>query len=153
VGKSSLINKLIGKEVIKTSQISTHTDRGRHTTTRREMHFLENGGIVIDNPGMREVGMTDVGDGIDSLFGEITSLARKCKYVDCTHIHEPGCAVLSAIKSGRLDEDRYNNYLGLKKEVEYYEMTELEKKQKNSQFGKFVKKAKKELRRYGHKDY
>lgn len=153
VGKSSLINKLIGKEVIKTSQISTHTDRGRHTTTSREMYFLENGGIVIDNPGMREVGMTDVGDGIDSLFDEITSLARKCKYVDCTHIHEPGCAVLSAIKSGRLDEDRYNNYLGLKKEAEYYEMTELEKKQKNSQFGKFVKKAKKELRRYGHKDY
>ncbi|MFC1783213.1 ribosome small subunit-dependent GTPase A [Planctomycetota bacterium] len=153
VGKSSLINKLIGKEVIKTSQISTHTDRGRHTTTSREMYFLENGGIVIDNPGMREVGMTDVGDGIDSLFDEIISLARKCKYVDCTHIHEPGCAVLSAIKTGRLDEDRYNNYLGLKKEAEYYEMTELEKKQKNSQFGKFVKKAKKELRRYGHKDY
>jgi ribosome biogenesis GTPase len=153
VGKSSLINNLIGKEAIKTSQISTHTDRGRHTTTSREMYFLENGGIVIDNPGMREVGMTDVGDGIDSLFDEITSLARKCKYVDCTHIHEPGCAVLSAIKSGRLDEDRYNNYLCLKKEAEYYEMTELEKKQKNSQFGKFVKKAKKELRRYGHKDY
>jgi ribosome biogenesis GTPase len=153
VGKSSLINKLIGKEVIKTSQISTYTDRGRHTTTSREMYFLENGGIVIDNPGMREVGMTDVGDGIDSLFDEITSLARKCKYADCTHIHEPGCAVLSAIKSGRLDEDRYNNYLGLKKEAEYYEMTELEKKRKNSQFGKFVKKAKKELRRYGHKDF
>lgn len=153
VGKSSLINKLIGKEVIKTSQISTHTDRGRHTTTSRDMYFLEYGGIVIDNPGMREVGMTDMGDGIDSLFDEITSLARKCKYVDCTHIHEPGCAVLSAIKSGRLDEDRYNNYLGLKKEAEYYEMTELEKKQKNRQFGKFVKKAKKELRRYGHKDF
>jgi ribosome biogenesis GTPase len=153
VGKSSLINKLIGKDVIKTSQISTHTDRGRHTTTSREMYFLENGGIVIDNPGMREVGMTDVGDGIDSLFDEITSLARQCKYADCTHIHEPGCAVLSAIKSGQLDEDRYNNYLGLKKEAEYYEMTELEKKQKNRQFGKFVKKAKKQLKRYGHKDY
>jgi len=153
VGKSSLINKLIGKDIIKTSRISTHTDRGRHTTTSREMYFLENGGIVIDNPGMREVGMTNVGDGIGSLFDEITSLARQCKYADCTHIQEPGCAVLSAIKSGRLDEDRYNNYLGLKKEAEYYEMTELEKKQKNRQFGKFVKKAKKQLKRYGHKDY
>lgn len=153
VGKSTLINILIGQDVIKTSQISTQTDRGKHTTTSREMYFLDNGGIVIDNPGMREVGMTDMGDGIDSLFYEITSLARKCKYADCTHIHEPGCAVLSAIKSGRLDEDRYNNYLGLKKEAEYYEMTELEKKQKNRQFGKFVKKAKKELRRYGHKDF
>jgi ribosome biogenesis GTPase len=153
VGKSSLINKMIGKDVIKTSQISTQTDRGIHTTTNREMYFLDNGGIVIDNPGMREVGMTDVEDGIESFFDEIASLALKCKYADCTHIHEPGCAVLSAIKSGRLDEDRYNNYLGLKKEAEHYEMTGLEKKQKNRQFGKFIKKTKKELRRYGHKDY
>ena len=153
VGKSSLINKLIGKDVIKTSEISTSTDRGRHTTTSREMYFLENGAAVIDNPGMREVGMTEVGDGINGLFDEITSLAQNCKYVDCTHIHEPGCAVLSAIKSGQLDEDKYNNYLDLKKEAKYYEMTELEKKQKNSQFGKFVKKAKKDLRRYGHKGY
>jgi ribosome biogenesis GTPase len=153
VGKSTLINTLIGKDVIKTSQISTQTDRGKHTTTSREMYFLDNGGIVIDNPGMREVGLTDVGDSINSVFDEITLLALKCKYVDCTHIHEPGCAVLSAIKSGQLDEDQYNNYLGLKKEAEHYEMTEQEKKQKNSQFGNFVKKAKKQLRRYGHKDY
>ena len=153
VGKSSLINKLIGTEVIKTSRVSTHTDRGRHTTTSREMYFLENGGIAIDNPGMREVGMTDVGDGINSVFDEITSLARKCRYIDCTHTHEPGCAVLSAIKSGQLDQEKYENYLDLKKEAQHYEMTDFEKKQKNSQFGKFVKKAKKQLRRYGHKDY
>ena len=153
VGKSTLLNNLSGKQLMKTNAISTSSNKGQHVTSHRELVVLENGGILIDNPGMREVGMTDVGDGIDSLFDEITSLARKCKYVDCTHIHEPGCAVLSAIKSGRLDKDRYNNYLGLKKETEYYEMTELEKKQKNSQFGKFVKKTKKELRRYGHKDY
>ena len=153
VGKSTLINTLIGTDVIKTSRINTQTDRGKHTTTSREMYFLDNGGIVIDNPGMREVGLADVGDSINSVFDEITLLARKCKYVDCIHIHEPGCAVLSAIKSGQLDEDQYNNYLDLKKEAEYYEMTELEKKKKNSQFGKFVKKAKKQLRRSGHKDY
>ncbi|NIP27630.1 MAG: ribosome small subunit-dependent GTPase A [Phycisphaerae bacterium] len=153
VGKSTLINILIGQDVIKTSQISTQTDRGKHTTTSREMYFLDNGGIVIDNPGMREVGLTDVGDGINSVFDEITLLARKCKYVDCTHVHEPGCAVISAIKSGQMDQDQYKNYLDLKKEAEYYEMSELEKKGKNRQFGKFIKKAKKELRRYGHKDY
>ena len=153
VGKSSLINKLIGKDVIKTGEISTSTDRGRHTTTSREMYFLENGATVIDNPGMREVGMTEVGDGINSLFDEITLLAQKCKYVDCTHIHEPGCAVLTAIKSEQLDEDKYNNYLDLKKEAEYYETTKLEKKKKNNQIGKFFKKAKKDLRRYGLKDY
>lgn len=152
VGKSSLINQLIGQEVIETSQISS-PGRGRHTTTRREMYFLEAGGIVIDNPGMREVGMTEVGDGIHSLFDEITSLARQCKYADCTHIHEPGCAVLAAVKSGQLDEDQYRNYLHLKKEAEYYEMTEQQKRQKESEFGKFVKKAKDHLRRFGHKDY
>jgi ribosome biogenesis GTPase len=153
VGKSTLINILIGQDVIKTSQISTQTDRGKHTTTSREMYFLDNGGIVIDNPGMREVGLTDVGDSINSVFDEITLLARKCKYVDCTHVHEPGCAVISAVKSGQMDQDQYKNYLDLKKEAEYYEMSELEKKAKNRKFGKFVKKAKKELRRYGHKDY
>lgn len=153
VGKSSLINKLIGKEVIKTNVVSVRADRGRHTTTRREMYFLEEGGIVIDNPGMREVGLTEAGDGINSLFDEITSLAQKCKYSDCTHIHESGCAVLSAIKSGQIDEDQYRHYLTLKKEAEFYEMTELEKKRKDSDFGKYIKKAKDQLKRHGHKDY
>lgn len=153
VGKSSLINELIGKDVIKTNAVSLRAERGRHTTTGREMYFLENGGIVIDNPGMREVGMTQVGDGINSLFDEITVLAQTCKYVDCTHIHEPGCAVLSALGSGQLDDDQYRNYLNLKKEAEYYEMTELEKRQKDGEFGKFVKKAKDQLKRRGYKDY
>ena len=153
VGKSSLINKLIGVDRIKTNAISIKADRGKHTTTNREMYFLESGGIVIDNPGMREVGMTDTGEGIDSCFDPIVSLARECKYADCTHIHEPGCAVLSAVKSGQLDEDQYANYLDLKKEAEYFEMTELERRQKDNQFGKFIKKAKKQLRRHGHKDY
>jgi ribosome biogenesis GTPase len=153
VGKSSLINKLLGENIIKTEDISLSTGRGKHATTNREMYFLENGGIVIDNPGMREVGMTDTSAGIDSFFDEITALAQKCKYVDCTHIHEPGCEVLSALKFGKLDEGKYLNYISLKKEVHHYEMTELEKKEKDRKFGKFVKKAKKELKEYGHKDY
>ncbi len=153
VGKSSLINKLIGTDVIKTSEISERNERGRHTTTHREMYFLENGGIVIDNPGMREVGMTDAADGIDSLFDEITSLTPQCKYVNCTHIHEPGCAVLAAVQSGHLDEEKYSNYINLKQEAEHYEMTALEKRQKDGDFGKFIKKAKKQLKRYKHKDY
>ena len=153
VGKSSLINKLIGKKIIDTGEIDLHTDRGRHTTTGREMYFLEKGGIVIDNPGMREVGMADAGAGIDSLFAEITELAKGCKYVDCTHTYEPGCEVLAAIRSGELDEDKYNNYASLKKEAEYYEATDLEKKQKDRQFGKFIKTAKNQLKKYGHKGY
>jgi len=153
VGKSSLINKLLGENIIKTEEISLNTGRGKHATTNREMYFLENGGIVIDNPGMREVGMTDTSAGIDSFFDEITALAQKCKYVDCTHIHEPGCEVLSALKLGKLDEGKYSNYISLKKEVQHYEMTELEKKEKDRKFGKFVKRVKKELKEYGHKNY
>ncbi|MGB2631967.1 MAG: ribosome small subunit-dependent GTPase A [Minisyncoccales bacterium] len=166
VGKSSLINKLIGKEIIDTKEIDFRTDRGRHTTTSREMYFLENGplpsgsearltggGIVIDNPGMREVGMADAAAGIDDLFSEIAALALNCKYADCTHTHETGCAVLSAIESGKLDEDKFNNYTKLKTESEFYELNELEKRRKDRNFGKFLKTAKKQLKSQGHKDY
>jgi ribosome biogenesis GTPase len=116
VGKSSLINKLIGQEILKTKEISVGTDRGKHTTTSREMFFLENGAIVIDNPGMREVGMAGNQAGIDSSFDEINNLAKGCKYPDCAHIHEPGCQVLAALNSGELDEGKYKNYINLKKE-------------------------------------
>lgn len=147
VGKSSLINKLIGKDVIGTKAIDFRTDRGKHTTTGREMYFLESGGIVIDNPGMREVGMADSGAGIDDLFDQITALAKDCKYSDCRHAGEPGCRVLAAVKSGELDEEKYNNYTGLRKEAEYYEMTKAEKREKDRKFGKFIKSAKIQLKK------
>jgi ribosome biogenesis GTPase len=153
VGKSSLINKLLGEDVIKTKSISEVSGRGKHTTTGREMYFLENGGIVIDNPGVREVGMTDISEGVDNLFDEITALAQNCKFVDCTHMHEPGCAVLKAVKSGQVNEGRYTNYVRLKREVEHFEMTEVEKKEKDRQFGKFLNQAKKDLKNFRLKDY
>ena len=148
VGKSSLINKLLGKNVIKTEDISLHTGKGKHTTTKREMYFLENGGVVIDNPGMREVGMTNANSGLSDTFNEIVSLAQNCKYADCTHTHEPGCGVLSALRSGKLDEDKYSNYIGLKKEAGYYELSQLKKREKDKKFGKFVSKALKQLGKY-----
>jgi ribosome biogenesis GTPase len=153
VGKSSLINKLLGENVIRTEEISIGTGRGKHATTNREMYFLPAGGIVIDNPGMREVGMADASAGVENLFDEITVLAKECKFADCSHISEPGCEVLSALKSGKLDKDKYSNYINLKKEAEHYKMTELEKREKDREFGKFVKKAKKELKERGHKDW
>ncbi len=153
VGKSSLVNKLLGEDIIKTEAISLSTGRGKHATTCREMYLLGNGGIVIDNPGMREVGMADTSAGIESSFDAITALAGTCKYADCTHRHEPGCEVLSAVKAGTLDQEQYANYISLKKEAEHYGMTELEKKDKDRQFGKFVKKAKEKLKEYGHKNY
>lgn len=164
VGKSSLINKLLGKDVIRTEDISLPTGRGKHITTNRQIYFLENGstslttsgsdatagagGIVIDNPGMREVGMADTGAGIESVFDEITALARTCKYFDCTHTREPGCTVLAALESGALDEGQYSNYLNLKKEAAYHEMSKSEKRGKDRQFGKFIKNAKEELKKY-----
>ncbi|MDD5547957.1 MAG: ribosome small subunit-dependent GTPase A [Candidatus Pacebacteria bacterium] len=148
VGKSSLINKLLGKNIIKTESISSYTGKGKHTTTNREIYFLENGGILIDNPGMREVGMTDVNAGIDNLFDEITALAKGCKYNDCTHVHEAGCEVLSALKSGKLNEGKYLNYINLKKETEHYEMNKTERREKERKFGKFIKTAKKDLKKY-----
>lgn len=153
VGKSSLINKLLGKDNIKTGNISSYSYRGKHVTTSREMYFLKSGGIVIDNPGIREVGMADASSGVGNVFDEIEILAGKCKYSDCTHVHEPGCEVLAALKDGRLDEDRYSNYINLKEETEYFKMSELEKREKNRSFGKFVKNAKKELKNFRHKYY
>ena len=147
VGKSSLINRLLGKEVIRTNTISQHTGKGKHTTTAREMHFLESGGILIDNPGMREIGMADSDEGIEETFKEIGDLAKRCKFKDCTHEHEPGCAVRAAVASGELDENRYANYLKLVKEAEHYEMTRLEKSRKDRQFGRFIKKAKEQQKR------
>lgn len=148
VGKSSLINKLLEENAIETKNINFQTDRGKHTTTSREMYFLKNGGIVIDNPGMREVGMTNTNDGVDNVFDDITELAMTCKFVDCSHVSEPGCNVLSALDSGKLNLEKYSNYLNLKKETKYYEMTEVERSEKDYQFGKFIKKAKKEIKKY-----
>jgi len=118
VGKSTLINKLTGSERIATREIG-NTDKGRHTTTHRELIALPNGAFVIDTPGMRELGMWDSGDGIDTAFADIEELSRECKYADCTHTFEPGCAVLRAIENGALDSARLASYRKLKTENDY----------------------------------
>jgi len=148
VGKSTLINKLLGKNEIRTMEISKSTGRGKHTTSAREIYFLKNGGIVIDNPGTREVGMGDSAAGIEDVFDEIILLSQKCRYTDCTHINEPNCAILEALKAGTMDEDKYLNYLKLRKETEFYEMNQVERRAKDRKFGKFIKKAKDELQKY-----
>jgi ribosome biogenesis GTPase len=153
VGKSSLINKLRGKNIIKTENIGDYSGRGKHATTNREMYFLKNGAIVIDNPGIREVGLADVETGVNDLFDEITDLAKECRYSNCTHIHEPDCMVLLALRKGELDKEKYDNYISLKKESDHYNMTRVEKKEKNRRFGKFMKKAKKDFKVYKNKNY
>jgi ribosome biogenesis GTPase / thiamine phosphate phosphatase len=143
VGKSSLINKLLGKDEIVTDEISMSTGKGKHTTTSREMYFIENGGIVIDNPGTREVGITNSDTGIENVFNEITSLSKDCKFSNCTHMHEPDCAILKAMEEQELGKDRYANYVKLKKESDFYKMTDLEKREKDHKFGQFIKKYQK----------
>lgn len=118
VGKSTLINKLIGTDRIATREVG-NDDKGRHTTTRRELIELPNGAFVIDTPGMRELGMWDSNAGIDTAFSDIEELSRRCKYADCTHTSEPGCAVLAAVADGTLDAARPESYRKLKAENAY----------------------------------
>ena len=118
VGKSTLINKLTGTDSIATREIG-NDDKGRHTTTHRELLQLPNGAFVIDTPGMRELGMWDSGDGIDTAFADIEELSRTCRYADCTHTAEPGCAVLRALADGTLDAARLASYRKLKTENDY----------------------------------
>lgn len=118
VGKSTLINKLIGTDRIATREIG-NDDKGRHTTTHRELIALPNGAFVIDTPGMRELGMWDSACGIDTAFSDIEALSCGCRYADCTHTSEPGCAVLAALAAGTLDMARLESYRKLKTENTY----------------------------------
>ena len=115
VGKSTLINKLVGEELIETQGLR-NDDKGRHTTTHREVIELKNGAFVIDTPGMRELGMWDSAAGIETTFSDIEELACSCRFGDCSHTREPGCAIRAALESGELDAERWNAYLKLKKE-------------------------------------
>jgi ribosome biogenesis GTPase / thiamine phosphate phosphatase len=119
VGKSTLINKLLGNDVLATKEVREGDDRGRHTTTHRELFLLPDGGIVIDTPGMREFQILDAVEGIDSSFEDILELAAQCRFSDCTHNSEPGCVVRKSLEDGALSEARFENYLKLKKEAEY----------------------------------
>ena len=118
VGKSTLINKLVGTERIATREIG-NDDKGRHTTTRRELIAISNGAFVVDTPGMRELGMWDSEKGIETAFSDIEKLSRECKYTDCTHTSEPGCAVRRALENGTLDPARIASYRKLKAENNY----------------------------------
>ena len=144
VGKSTLINGLVGREVLETKVVSG-TGEGRHTTVRRELLVLPNGAMVIDNPGMREFGVLGAGGGIEASYSEILTHAVHCRFRDCTHTSEPGCAVLQGLETGELDADHYESFLKLRKESEYYDLSYAEKRKKDKEFGRFIKSAKKDL--------
>lgn len=144
VGKSTLINQLIGREKLQTQGVSG-TGEGRHTTVRRELIVLENGALVIDNPGMREFGILGAESGLVEGFSDIAQLSSRCRFGDCSHANEPGCAVLEAIASGALTQDHYDNYIKLRKESQFQQMSYAERRKKDRDFGRYIKSVKKDL--------
>jgi ribosome biogenesis GTPase len=138
VGKTTLLNNLMQKELYKTQPIREKDGRGRHTTSRRELIVLENGSIIIDNPGMRELGIISMDSGIDDTFNEIAELSSKCRYKDCTHTVEKDCAILNAVEQGIISKERYNSYIKIYKESLYHEMSYYEKRQRDKKFGKIM---------------
>jgi ribosome biogenesis GTPase len=145
VGKTTLINRLIGKEAFETKTVSG-TGEGIHTTARRQLIVLHQGSMLIDTPGMRELGLLGVSDGVNQGFEDIVGLSANCRYANCSHTQEPGCAVLAAVSNGELSKNRYSSYMKLKKESEYHEMSYVDKRKKDRAFGRFIKSAIKEMK-------
>lgn len=150
-GKSTLLNNLAGDELMKTGYVSCSTGKGRHVTSHRELFLLDNGGILIDNPGMREVGIADSSQGLESTFNKIFELSGYCRFSDCTHISETGCAVKEAVEKGEIDKASYENYLKMKREKDYFESTVAERRKKERIFGKILKDyQKRDIKQKGH---
>jgi ribosome biogenesis GTPase len=142
VGKTTLINRLIGKDLFRTDAVREKDGKGRHVTARRQLILLEHGGMIIDTPGMRELGNIEISAGLSETFSDLANFAQNCRFKDCTHIEEPGCSVKKAVKEGVLSAKRYRNYLKIRKESEYYETSYLERRKKDKKFGKICREAK-----------
>jgi len=147
VGKSTLLNNLSGKTIMRTDTISQSTNKGRHITTNRELIILDGGGVLIDNPGMKEVGITDSTNGLELTFEAIISLSGNCRFKDCTHTKEAGCCVIEAVENGEIDRGTYDNYLRLEREKEYYISTVAERRKRDMEFGKMLKNYKKDAKK------
>jgi ribosome biogenesis GTPase len=147
VGKTTLLNSMVGNDKFETRPVSKIQSKGRHTTTSRQLVRLESGAMIIDTPGMRELGSMSVDDGLDETFSEILELSQICKFANCSHTSEKGCAILAAIKAGDLSEHRYQNYLKIKKESEFNQMSYSEKRKKDRNFGKLIKSTMKSKQR------
>jgi ribosome biogenesis GTPase len=139
VGKTTLLNHLIGRDVFETGAVRASDGKGRHTTAQRQLIVLENGAMLIDTPGMRELGNIGVSSGLEESFSDIWGLSKTCRFANCTHTREAGCALLAAMEDGTLQADRYRSYMKLMKESEYNELSYVERRKKDKKFGQFVK--------------
>lgn len=143
VGKSSLINALCERTVLVTSEISKSSGKGRHTSTRREMVLMDDSGILIDTPGVREFGLaSDNPEALADIF-DVSDFAASCRFKNCTHINEPGCAVIEAVNSGLLEQEVYSSYLKLRKESWHFSTSEHEKRKRDKSFARISDEAKK----------
>ena len=148
MGKSTLVNELMGKEVMKTGEIREEDSRGRHTTTNRELLMLPNGTMIIDTPGMRELGMWEASEGLDKTFQDVEQFLGMCKFSDCTHTNEPGCKILEAIDNGKLSQERYDSYLKLKNESKYNDDSDSYLREKRTKFKEIAKMNKNNKKKY-----
>jgi ribosome biogenesis GTPase len=140
VGKTSLLNNLLGEEdYLFTLPVREKDGKGLHSTTWRELITLDNGALVVDTPGMRELGNMDVDEGIGETFDDITALAAHCKFNDCSHVNTLGCAVTKAVEQGDLSTARYNNYVRLMKEAAFHEQSALQKRDQDKKLGRFYR--------------
>lgn len=146
VGKSTLLNNLSGRTLMRTDSISQSTNKGRHITSHRELIILENGGILIDNPGMREVGIADSTSGLEITFDTLIRISQNCRFQDCTHTNESGCAVLEAVENGDIDRASFENFMKMEKEKAHFESSVIERRKKEKEFGKFMKNYKKDMK-------
>ena len=147
VGKTTLLNSILGESRLETQSVSEKYGKGRHTTTSRELIALENGAMIIDTPGMRELGNMSVDMGIEETFSEISELSQDCRFSNCSHTNEKGCAILAAIEQGELSEERYKNYIKMLEESAFNEMSYFEKRKADKAFGKLIRSTLKTKRR------
>ncbi len=143
VGKTTLINQLLGQDALETGAVSG-SGEGRHTTTRRHLIALDSGALLIDMPGMRELGLMSAGEGLDDSFADIKLLSSQCRFTDCGHDNEPGCAIRKAIDQGELNAAHYQSFLKLKAESDFNEMSYMDKRKKDKAFGKMIRTVLKE---------
>ncbi|OBT09496.1 ribosome small subunit-dependent GTPase A [Vibrio sp. UCD-FRSSP16_10] len=146
VGKSTLVNTLLQTQLQKTGAIREDDSKGRHTTTGRTLHQMPSGGILLDTPGMRELQLANVAQGISETFSDIEELASQCRFFDCSHQNEPNCAVQKALQSGELEERRLNNYLKLQKEQARNSASLAERRSQGKQLGKMYRSIQNESR-------
>lgn len=139
VGKTTLLNNILGSNEFETQSNSKKHRKGRHTTTSRELKQLDNGAMLIDTPGMRELGSLSIDVGIDEMFADVLDFTLNCKFSNCSHEDDKGCAITVAIETGELSEKRFKNYIKMKNESEHNEMSYAEKRKKDKRFGKLIK--------------